>query len=64
MIWETLQPPDASPKLKMAHKLKTNYGKAFYRLRKCTVEQVIGIIKDVMGLRQFWAKPDDVGGQY
>ena len=46
-------PPDASPKLKMAHKLKTNDGKAFYRLRKCTVEPVIGIIKEVMGFRRF-----------
>jgi transposase len=47
-------PPDeASPKVKMAYKLQTDIGKAIYRLRKCTVEPVIGIIKEVMGFRQF-----------
>jgi transposase len=44
---------DASPKVKMAYKLKTALGKAIYRLRKCTVEPVIGIIKEVLGFRQF-----------
>lgn len=44
---------DASPKLKMAYKLKTDEGRAFYRLRKCTVEPVIGIIKAAIGFRQF-----------
>lgn len=43
----------ASRKEKMAHKLRTTTGKAIYRLRKCTVEPVIGIIKDTMGFRQF-----------
>jgi transposase len=43
----------ASPKEKMAHKLRTATGKALYRLRKCTVEPVIGIIKEAMGFRQF-----------
>ena len=28
-------------------------GKAIYRLRKCTVEPVIGIIKETLGFRQF-----------
>lgn len=37
----------------MAYKLHTEIGKAIYRLRKCTVEPVIGIIKAVLGLRQF-----------
>ncbi|MCJ7702432.1 MAG: transposase, partial [Anaerolineales bacterium] len=46
-------PEDASPKVKMAFKLQTEIGKAIYRLRKCTVEPVIGIIKEVMGFRQF-----------
>jgi transposase len=46
-------PEDASPKVKMAYKLKTALGKAIYRLRKCTVEPVIGIIKEVLGFRQF-----------
>jgi hypothetical protein len=44
---------DASPTVKMAYKLKTVLGKAIYGLRKCTVEPVIGIIKEVLGFRQF-----------
>jgi transposase len=43
----------ARPKEKMAHKLRTATGKAIYRLRKCTVEPVIGILKEAMGFRQF-----------
>jgi transposase len=46
-------PEDASPKVKMAYKLKSAIGQAIYRLRKCTVEPVIGIIKEVIGFRQF-----------
>jgi hypothetical protein len=46
-------PEDASPKVKMAYKLKTALGQAIYRVRKCTVEPVIGIIKEVLGFRQF-----------
>jgi hypothetical protein len=37
----------------MAYKLQTAIGKAIYRLRKCTVEPVIGIVKEVLGFRQF-----------
>jgi hypothetical protein len=44
---------DASPQVKMAYKLRTEIGQAIYRLRKCTVEPVIGIIKAVLGFRQF-----------
>lgn len=44
---------EASPKEKMAYKLRTEIGKAIYRLRKCTVEPVIGIIKEILGFRQF-----------
>jgi transposase len=49
------EPPgeDASPKVKMAYKLKSAIGKAIYGLRKSTVEPVIGIIKEVLGFRQF-----------
>lgn len=43
----------ASLKEKMAYKLQTAIGQAIYRLRKCTVEPVIGIIKEVLGFRQF-----------
>jgi len=46
-------PEDASPLVKMAYKLRTEIGQAIYRLRKCTVEPVIGIIKEVLGFRQF-----------
>jgi transposase len=46
-------PADASPVVKMAYKLQTEIGKAIYGLRKCTVEPVIGIIKEVLGFRQF-----------
>jgi transposase len=46
-------PEDASLTVKMAHKLQTEIGQAIYRLRKCTVEPIIGIIKEVLGFRQF-----------
>jgi len=44
---------DATVKEHMAYKLRTEIGKAIYRLRKSTVEPVIGIIKEVLGFRQF-----------
>jgi transposase len=52
---ELPEPPgeEASPKEKMAYKLQTEIGKAIYRLRKCTVEPAIGIIKEILGFRQF-----------
>ncbi|MBK8986124.1 MAG: transposase [Chloroflexi bacterium] len=46
-------PNDASVKEQMAYKLQTTLGKATYRLRKSTVEPVIGIIKETLGFRQF-----------
>lgn len=46
-------PNDATPLEKMAYKLSTQIGQAIYRLRKCTVEPVIGIIKEILGFRQF-----------
>ena len=47
-------PPDtAPPKVRMAYKLQTDLGREIYRLRKCTVEPVIGILKAVLGFRQF-----------
>jgi len=47
-------PPDcATPMQKMAHRLKTPAGKKLYGLRKQTPEPVFGIIKSVMGFRQF-----------
>jgi len=49
------EPPaeNASPREKMAYKLHTQIGQVIYRLRKCTIEPVIGIIKEVLGFRQF-----------
>jgi transposase len=46
-------PAGASPRVQMAYKLRTPAGHAIYRARKCTVEPVIGIIKEVLGFRQF-----------
>ena len=46
-------PADATPAQTMAHKLKTKAGRALYALRKQTVEPVFGIIKSVLGFRQF-----------
>lgn len=57
--WHTLlqplapPPADASLALHMAYKLQTELGKIIYAARKCTVEPVIGIIKEVLGFRQF-----------
>jgi len=44
---------DAPALEKMAYRLRTEIGHDIYRLRKCTVEPVIGIIKEVLGFRQF-----------
>jgi hypothetical protein len=46
-------PENADHKTKMLYKLRTQAGKAIYKLRKSTVEPVFGIIKEVMGFRQF-----------
>ena len=46
-------PADASPREKMAYKLATDVGKKIYKLRKSTVEPVFGIIKEILGFRQF-----------
>ena len=37
----------------MKHRLKTKDGKAVYAKRKFTVEPVFGVIKSVLGFRQF-----------
>ena len=46
-------PENADHKTKMLYKLRTQAGKTIYKLRKSTVEPVFGIIKEVMGFRQF-----------
>ena len=50
---EAAPPAEATPVERMAHRLKTRAGQAAYALRKSTVEPVFGIIKSVMGFRQF-----------
>lgn len=49
------EPPaaDASGIEVMRHRLKTTAGKTLYKLRQQTVEPVFGIIKAVLGFRQF-----------
>ena len=44
---------DASAVETMKHRLTTRAGRAAYALRKQTVEPVFGIIKSIMGFRQF-----------
>jgi transposase len=44
---------DATPMEAMTHRLTTLAGRATYAIRKQTVEPVFGIIKSVMGFRQF-----------
>jgi transposase len=46
-------PEPATPLETMAHRLKTTEGKKLYALRKQTPEPVFGIIKSVLGFRQF-----------
>ena len=45
-------PEDAPPRTKMTYKLQTQIGRSIYRLRKCTVEPVIGIIKELTNFHQ------------
>jgi transposase len=45
--------PEADALTRMQHRLATAAGKAVYAQRKSTVEPVFGIIKHVMGFRQF-----------
>lgn len=47
------EPDTDDPLLRMAGKLKTQGGRALYGKRKSTVEPVFGIIKQVLGFRQF-----------
>jgi hypothetical protein len=46
-------PENLNTKEKMSRKLKTKRGKEVYKKRKETVEPVFGIIKNVIGFRQF-----------
>jgi transposase len=50
---------------RLAHRLQSEKGKALYARRKCTVEPVFGVIKAVMGFRQFLLRgKDKVSGEW
>jgi hypothetical protein len=58
-------PITENPVVLMKHQLTTQSGRALYALRKQTVEPVFGIIKQVMGLRQFSMRGlDKVTGEW
>jgi transposase len=60
-------PPPDNPTLveAMAHRLKTPEGRALYALRKHIPEPVFGIIKSVLGFRQFLLRGlDNVRGEW
>ena len=58
-------PDDPTPVQAMAHRLRTAEGKVLYGLRKQTPEPVFGIIKSVMGFRQFSLRGlDKVRGEW
>jgi len=58
-------PQDPTPLEAMDHRLKTPEGKQRYALRKQTPEPVFGIIKSVLGFRQFLLRGlDNVRGEW
>lgn len=50
---EPQAPDNTSPLEAMKHRMLTKEGKKLYAKRKSTVETVFGIIKQVLGFRQF-----------
>jgi transposase len=58
-------PPNPTPVEAMGHRLRTTEGKKLYALRKHTPEPVFGIIKSVLGFRQFLLRGlDKVRGEW
>ena len=58
-------PSDPTPLAAMTHRLQTAAGKKLYALRKQTPEPVFGIIKSVLGFRQFLLRGlDNVRGEW
>ena len=58
-------PENPTPLEAMAHRLQTKAGKALYGLRKQMPEPVFGIIKSIMGFRQFSLRGlDKVRGEW
>ena len=58
---------DASAVDRMKHRLRTPEGREVYATRKCTVEPTFGIIKSVLGFRQFLlrgCKPCGTSGRW
>lgn len=50
---DPVEPVNLTPSEAMSHKMLTKAGKAFYALRKTTIEPTFGIIKEIMGFRRF-----------
>jgi hypothetical protein len=62
---DPLPPDDPTPVEAMAHRLKTREGRDLYALRKQIPGPVFGIIKSVMGFRQFLLRGiDKVRGEW
>ena len=62
---DPLAPENPTPVEAMAHRLKTREGRDLYALRKQTPEPVFGIIKSIMGFRQFMLRGiDKVRGEW
>ncbi|GLS20131.1 hypothetical protein GCM10007874_31480 [Labrys miyagiensis] len=58
-------PAEPTPVEAMAHRLQTSKGKRLHALRKQTVEPMFGIIKSVLGFRQFSMRGlDKVRGEW
>jgi len=58
-------PPSGDPLTRMLWRLKTAAGRAAYAKRKCTVEPVFGIVKHVLGFRQFSLRGvENVAGEW
>jgi hypothetical protein len=58
-------PENPSPLVAMAHRLATPEGKKLYAQRKQTPEPVFGIVKSVLGFRQFLLRGlDKVRGEW
>jgi hypothetical protein len=58
-------PENPTPVEAMAHRLQTPEGKKLYAKRKCRPEPVFGVIKSVLGFRQFLLRGlDTVRGEW
>lgn len=62
---DPVPPPGDDPMLRLYHRLATREGKALYARRKTTSEPVFGVIKQVLGFRQFLLRGlDAVNGEW